>query len=72
MSVVLAADALFLPGKLSQRATPAGALAWSPDEMVRSWERLDEETRRHEAALITSHDTEFERTIRLAPEAWYE
>jgi N-acyl homoserine lactone hydrolase len=72
MSVVLAADALFLPGKLSRRAIPAGALAWSPDEMVRSWERLEEETRRHEAALITSHDTEFERTIRLAPGAWYE
>jgi glyoxylase-like metal-dependent hydrolase (beta-lactamase superfamily II) len=72
MTVVLAADALFLPGKLSTRSIPAGALAWSPDEMVRSFERLEEETSRHAATLITSHDTEYERSVRLAPAAWYE
>ena len=71
-SIVLAADALFLPGKLAERALPAGALAWSPDAMVASWERLEEETRRNGATLLTSHDTEFERTVRVAPSAWYE
>jgi len=72
MSVVLAADALFLPAKLSSRSIPAGALAWSPDDMVRSFERLEEETSRNAATLITSHDTEFNTNVRLAPEAWYE
>jgi N-acyl homoserine lactone hydrolase len=69
-SVILIADAHYLVEKMRQRLLPS--VVWNPDAMVRSWRRLEDLEERHGAELISTHDPDFERTVRLAPDAWYE
>jgi N-acyl homoserine lactone hydrolase len=71
-TVILVADAAYLVEKMRARALPAAAVAWSPDAMVASWERIEGLERELDAALIPTHDLSFRERIRLAPEAWYQ
>lgn len=71
-TVILLADAAYLVEKIRARALPAGAVVWSPDHMVASWEAIERLEREHNAALIPTHDLRFRERVRLAPDAWYE
>lgn len=71
-TVLLLSDAAYLVEKLRERALPAGAVVWSPDAMVASWEKIEALEREHHALLIPTHDLKFRERTRLAPEAWYE
>jgi glyoxylase-like metal-dependent hydrolase (beta-lactamase superfamily II) len=67
---ILTGDAVYDAGKMHARCLPG--LLWNPDKLVESWERIEEMQRRHNAELIVTHDLEFEKNIRMAPEEWYE
>jgi N-acyl homoserine lactone hydrolase len=71
-TVILLSDAAYLVEKMRARALPAGALAWSPDAMVASWERIEALERQHDALLVATHDLKYRERTRLAPDAWYE
>jgi glyoxylase-like metal-dependent hydrolase (beta-lactamase superfamily II) len=71
-TVILVADAAYLVEKMRARALPAGAMVWSPDHMVASWEKIERLERELDAALIPSHDLKFRERIRMAPDAFYE
>jgi N-acyl homoserine lactone hydrolase len=70
--VILLSDAAYLVEKMRARALPAGAMVWSPDAMVASWERIEAMEQELRAQLVPTHDLEFRTRTRLAPEAWYE
>jgi N-acyl homoserine lactone hydrolase len=67
---VLAGDASYWSSKMRERRLPA--ILWSPDEMVRSWEKLEELERLRGARLIFTHDPDYLESKPLAPEKWYE
>ena len=69
-TVLLLGDATYSIEKMRQRLLPA--VVWSPDAMVASWELLETIEREHAAKLLCTHDLEFRRRVRLAPERWYE
>jgi N-acyl homoserine lactone hydrolase len=69
-SVILVGDAAYDRAKMHDRCLPA--LLWNPDEVINSWERIEEYQRRYDAELIFSHDLDFEKTVRVAPAEWYE
>jgi N-acyl homoserine lactone hydrolase len=71
-TVILVADAAYLVEKMRERALPAGAMVWSPDHMVASWEKLERLERELDAALIPTHDLKFKERIRMAPGESYE
>jgi glyoxylase-like metal-dependent hydrolase (beta-lactamase superfamily II) len=68
--VFLIADATYRLVKMRNRLLPA--VLWSPDEMVRSWERIEAIEKETGATLLCSHDLDFRERVRLAPDAWYE
>lgn len=70
-TVVLVADAAYLIEKMRARALPAAAVAWSPDHMVASWEKLERIEQDLSATLIPTHDLRFRERIRMAPDEWY-
>lgn len=67
---ILTGDAAYDAEKMRARRLPG--LLWNPDALVESWERIEEMQRRYNAELIVTHDLEFEKNIRIAPEEWYE
>jgi glyoxylase-like metal-dependent hydrolase (beta-lactamase superfamily II) len=69
-AVFLLADAAYLLGKLRSRSLPG--VLWSPDAMIDSWERIEQIERREQARLMTTHELDYETSVRLAPDAWYE
>jgi len=69
-SIILVADAAYLPKNIEERVLPA--ICWSPDAMVASWERIEELQRQYHASLIFTHDLGFRDKTRIAPEEWYE
>jgi N-acyl homoserine lactone hydrolase len=69
-SIILVADAAYLPKNIAERVLPA--ICWSPDAMVASWERIEELQRQHHASLIFTHDLGFRDKTKIAPEEWYE
>jgi N-acyl homoserine lactone hydrolase len=71
-AIILVGDAAYLPEKMEKRLLPAGALVWSPDAMVASWEELEERQRSHKGRLICTHDPDFAGKVRVAPGEWYE
>jgi N-acyl homoserine lactone hydrolase len=71
-TVILLADAAYLVEKMRARALPAGAMVWSPDHMVASWEKLEQLERDLDATLIATHDLRFRERVRVAPNEWYE
>jgi N-acyl homoserine lactone hydrolase len=68
--VILLADATYLLDKMRARRLPA--ILWSPDEMVASWERLEQLEREHDALLMPTHNLDFRTQMKLAPDSWYE
>jgi N-acyl homoserine lactone hydrolase len=71
-TVILLADAAYLVEKMRARALPAGSMVWSPDQMVASWEKIEQLERDLDAALIATHDLQFRQRIKMAPEEYYE
>ena len=69
-SYILVGDAAYDRGKMQARCLPG--LLWNPDALVASWEKIEEMQRRHDAELIFTHDLDFEKTVKLAPQEWYE
>lgn len=68
--IILVGDAAYDREKMAHRCLPG--LLWNPDALVESWERIEELQRREGAELIFTHDLDWEKTIKLAPGAWYE
>lgn len=69
-TVFLLADAAYLLGKMRQRLLPG--VLWSPDAMIATWDRIEEIERAEDARLMTTHELDFETSVRMAPDAWYE
>jgi len=69
-SLVLVADAAYLPRNIELNALPA--IVWNPDAMVASWQRIREFKTRHGAELIFTHDLSWPETTRVAPDQFYE
>lgn len=69
-TIFLLADAAYLLAKMRSRSLPG--LLWSPDAMIASWDRIEEIERTEGARLLTTHELDYESSVRLAPEAWYE
>lgn len=69
-AILLLSDAAFEIDKMRKRVLPT--IIWNPDEIIASWDRLEELEREHEAELICAHELEFRTKVRLAPERWYE
>ncbi len=67
--VILLADATYLLDKMRARRLPA--ILWNPDEMVASWERLEELERERDALLLSTHNLDYRTQMKLAPEDWY-
>jgi N-acyl homoserine lactone hydrolase len=69
-AVLLLSDATYSVQKMRERLLPA--ILWSPDAMIRSWERIEQLERQYEAMLIPTHELAFRERLRLAPDVWYE
>jgi glyoxylase-like metal-dependent hydrolase (beta-lactamase superfamily II) len=69
-TIFLLADAAYLLGKMRQRSLPG--VLWSPDAMIATWDRIEEIERAEDAHLMTTHELDFETSVRMAPGAWYE
>jgi glyoxylase-like metal-dependent hydrolase (beta-lactamase superfamily II) len=69
-TVFLLADAAYLLAKMRSRSLPG--LLWSPDAVVGSWERIEEIERGEHARLMTTHELDFETSVKMAPGGWYE
>jgi glyoxylase-like metal-dependent hydrolase (beta-lactamase superfamily II) len=69
-TVFLLADAAYLLGKLRARRLPG--VLWSPDAIIATWDRVEEIERRERALLMTTHELDFQTSVRLAPDGWYE
>jgi glyoxylase-like metal-dependent hydrolase (beta-lactamase superfamily II) len=67
--LILMGDATYSLSKMRQRRLPA--VVWSPDEMVKSWERLEEIERDTGAELRCTHEVDFKETTPIAPEAYW-
>jgi glyoxylase-like metal-dependent hydrolase (beta-lactamase superfamily II) len=69
-TILLLGDAAFEIEKMRKRVL--FTIVWNPDEIIASWDRIEELEREHEAELICAHELEFRTKIRLAPQGWYE
>jgi N-acyl homoserine lactone hydrolase len=69
-TILLLADAAYLLGKMRSRSLPG--VLWSPDAMIATWDRIEEIERSENAHLMTTHELDYETSVRLAPDAWYE
>lgn len=69
-TIFLLADAAYLLGKMRSRSLPG--VIWSPDAMIASWDRIEEIERSENAHLMTTHELDYETSVRMAPDAWYE
>ncbi|MGH2872307.1 MAG: N-acyl homoserine lactonase family protein [Solirubrobacteraceae bacterium] len=69
-AVFLLADAAYLLAKMRSRSLPG--ILWSPDATVASWDRIEQIERSESARLITTHELDYETSVKLAPGAWYE
>ena len=69
-TVFLLADAAYLLDKMRSRSLPG--ILWSPDAMIASWDRIEEIEKSERARLVTPHALDYETSVRMAPDAWYE
>ena len=69
-TVFLLADAAYLIAKMRSRSLPG--ILWSPDAIIASWEGIEEIERREQARLMTTHELDYESSVKLAPDGWYE
>ncbi|MBV8942872.1 MAG: N-acyl homoserine lactonase family protein [Solirubrobacterales bacterium] len=68
--VFLLADAAYLLAKMRSRSLPG--ILWSPDAVIASWDRIEEIERSERARLITTHALDYETSVKMAPDGWYE
>jgi N-acyl homoserine lactone hydrolase len=66
---VLAGDAIYDIGKMRKRALPG--VVWNADKMIESWERIEEEERKHGATILISHELNWQEQFQVAPTKWY-
>lgn len=69
-TVFLLADAAYLLAKMRSRSLPG--ILWSPDATIATWDRIEEIERSEHARLMTTHELDYETSVRLAPDRWYE
>lgn len=69
-SILLLSDSAFEIEKMRRRILPT--IIWSPDDIVASWDRIEELEREHDAELICAHELDYKNKVRIAPEAWWE
>jgi glyoxylase-like metal-dependent hydrolase (beta-lactamase superfamily II) len=69
-TVFLLADAAYLVEKMRSRSLPG--ILWSPDAIIASWDRIEEIERSEQARLITTHALDYETSVKMSPEEWYE
>jgi glyoxylase-like metal-dependent hydrolase (beta-lactamase superfamily II) len=69
-TVFLLADAAYLVDKMRSRSIPG--ILWSPDAIIASWDRIEEIERSDKAELITTHALDYETSVKMAPDSWYE
>jgi glyoxylase-like metal-dependent hydrolase (beta-lactamase superfamily II) len=69
-AIMLLGDAAYSVEKMRARALPA--ILSSPDELMRTWNMIDEVAAREDARLICTHDLDFEDKLELAPSGCYE
>jgi N-acyl homoserine lactone hydrolase len=69
-AVFLLADATYLLAKMRARSLPG--VLWSPDAMIASWDRIEEIERHEGAHLIATHELDYETSVKLAPDTWYD
>lgn len=69
-NIILVGDAAYLPRNIELGVLPA--IVWSPDAMVDSWQLIEQVRRDHDAELIFTHDPDWARKTRVAPDMWYE
>lgn len=69
-SIFLLADASYLLQKMRDRLLPA--VVWSPDAMVKSWERIEKIEREVGAELVCAHEFDYATRVPMAPEGWWE
>jgi len=69
-TVFLLADAAYLLGKMRSRSLPG--VLWSPDAMIESWDRIEQIERDEHARLMTTHELDFQTSVKLAPDDFYE
>jgi N-acyl homoserine lactone hydrolase len=67
---ILVGDAVYDKEKMEHRCLPA--VLWSPDAIIESWERIEDLQKRYNAELLLTHDLHWEKTVKVAPEEWYE
>jgi N-acyl homoserine lactone hydrolase len=68
-TLILVGDAAYSERNLEDKVLPA--ILWSPDAMVRSWERIERWRDRYDAQLIYTHDLSWQTSLRLGPDTWY-
>ena len=54
------------------RSRSLPGVLWSPDAMIATWDRIEEIERSENARLLTTHELDYETSVQLAPDAWYE
>ncbi len=69
-AVLLLSDAAFEIEKMRKRILPT--IIWNPDEIVASWDYIEELERKYSAELICAHELEYKEKVKLAPDSWYE
>lgn len=65
--LILLGDAAYNLGKMRQRRMPG--IVWSPDAMVKSWEKIEQIARDTGAELRCTHEADY-ADVPLAPLAW--
>ena len=64
--IILVGDAAYLPETMAARHLPS--VVWRPDEMVASWERLENLATETGAQMLFTHDIGYQRNLRTAPD----
>jgi len=69
-ALILAGDAIYDLAKMRQRALPG--VVWRADEIVESWEAIEEYERKFGAQILITHELGWRTKIRVGPELWYD
>jgi N-acyl homoserine lactone hydrolase len=68
-TVFLLSDSAFEIEKMRKRVLPS--IVWNPDQIVASWDRIEQLEKEHQAELICAHELEYQTKVRTAPDAWW-
>jgi len=45
---------------------------WNPDALVTSWQYIERLEERYSAKLIATHELDYNESVKVAPDEWYE